>query len=76
MQSIEEFSDQEKREVLSNLQCRDSVALVYKGVDLPNGRIPPALIEGRIIEVGVETFEFEFSGGQRAILNISDVTEI
>ena len=76
MQNIENFTDQRKREILSNLLCKDNVTLLYGGPDLPNGHIGSTTIVGRITSVGIAKFTFEFKNGETAPLSISDVLAI
>ena len=76
MQNLETFSLLQKHEVLSNLLCRDGIALEYNGTDLPSGVVPPTIIEGRIKEVRDSTFVFEFRDGTQGVLSISEVIGI
>ena len=76
MQSIENLTIDEKAKKLSKLRRKKSVDIKYGGLDLPKGNVPPVIIKGKILDVGIEKFKFGFEDGEQASLSISDVLAI
>jgi len=75
MQNLEEFSQQKKKNVLSNL-LRKRVEIVYDESDLPNGTIGPKNMTGIITFVGTNKFTFKCEDTEKEIdLSINGVTE-
>lgn len=73
MQDLKALSHLSKKNILCDL-IEKNVRITYDDVDLPNGKIGPQTLIGKIVSVGILKFTFEFDN-ERILLSIDGVIE-
>ena len=75
MENFSNLSHEDKRNYLSELSGKH-VCMVYDYSDLPDGRIGPECITGKISALGVSSFTFDPDQGSDMALTIDGIISI